>query len=553
MVLLVSAVQPALAAGAPPRVELSDGWHSMAADLDPALARLLHGGKLGVGAKLALCGCRLSSAQAGGPQQLALHANGARLARWDAPLGLQPAGRALRLRLDSLVADGGSAPAVRVVVQRHYPVQYLLTTPDGKRVHSARLEAHDAERTAEAFAAALEAWTGALRDAAERSALSLAELHAQDAGTLCARLDDAQAAPDLAALVLALLAKDRETAARQLAQLDDTQQAALRAACGRAPPALLAAERRSQALCRLALGGLRADGSPDGCVCELTVWNPPEHLLDGAGCLEGSCWQLSFLEAHDLRGAPALRLVAAAPAEQPALARPLPFALKASKLTTWTRLAPRPAAFLPRAPLPFAALGTLRPGDEFCAVGVLLQTSAPFEWRRGEACFHAFCAQPLSSELLCVRVRADAHWLSRAPPFALVALTDVRYVEHDALHGTHVASAEDHSPTAQSCAPLYARAALNALGAQLGAQPALRQHLEALSVHARKLLNGEFSLPPRSTPEPAPPPAVAEAAQQQPSERAPDGETRECVLCGASLPAAELEQHMQSCGCMSQF
>ena len=263
------------AAGA--RVALSDGWNSLDAQLDAALAQQLRRGRLAVGDKLMVSGCRLLTGEDGSPC-LAVCANGARAARWDARLGLQRRRTPPHLPLHSLVPGGGAAPSVRVVVQRHYPMQFLEKRADGsRRVRCARLEVAESEQCAERYVAALEQWVDALRRAGDKSALGARD-GAIDAAALPALIErELRSGADLAALLLALIqAHDVGAAARQLAQLDEEQLGALREACGGLrPPELAPPDRSITPFCRLALSDLAT-----GALAELTVWRPPEHVAE---------------------------------------------------------------------------------------------------------------------------------------------------------------------------------------------------------------------------------------------------------------------------------
>ncbi|KAJ1637727.1 hypothetical protein T492DRAFT_950521 [Pavlovales sp. CCMP2436] len=538
MVLLVSGVAAAPAGGGSARLELTDGWNAVGVQLDARLSALVGARRLGVGDKLVVCGSRLAgSGQDGTPPTLAVCANGTRRARWDARLGLQPPRLQMHAALRTLLPGGGAAPSVRVLVQRHYPVQFLHKQPDStRRVRSFRLEQVEAEGCAESFGSAGAQWADALRDAADKSPLN-EQLPSLDLAAVCALAEDAHTGADLAALVLALVQRDRHVAARKLGQLDHAQRVTLRAACGGlAPPELTPPEREVTAFCRLAVSDLaRGD-----CV-ELTVWWPPEHVTE-TGKLEGTCWQLSFVEACELRDA-RLRLVCAfagAGAGTGAGARaPLELALMTGKMTTWTQLPPQQVLFLLRSALPLDALCSLRTGDEFCVVGALLHTGEPYE-SRGQRCFHAFVAAADASDVLCVCVRADGHWLARAPPLSVVALTDLRYVRHDAPLGIHLASADDDAPAPGAASPQYARAAAEALRARLAADEGARAHLERLQEHVRRVVNGEvwvFPSPPNLLVGPAAAPPVPQGEDM----RVP------CEVCDAIVPQAELEQHLTLC------
>ena len=141
MVLCLAAVDLGLAA-----VELTDGWYSVWAACDEPLAAQLRRGRLRTGLKLRLWGCTAFKAEAepkraaenddnpspppweagGRPDapRLQLHANGTRRAPWDAILGLCRR-RLFRVDVDSLQANGGRAPSLRVLIARvHGPLVF---------------------------------------------------------------------------------------------------------------------------------------------------------------------------------------------------------------------------------------------------------------------------------------------------------------------------------------------------------------------------------------------------------------------------------------------
>lgn len=522
------------------RVVLSDGWHFLDAQLDATLSRRLRSGALRPGLKLVLVGCRLDGAEDGAPC-LAVHANGARLARWDARLGRLRCRKMPHFSLRTLVPGGGVAPSVCVAVQRHYAVQCLHKAADGSRtVRSLRLEQAEAERCAERHSSALAQWLDALRRAADKSTLLARRPAAPTGAELSALFDEEpQAGVDIAALLLALTEqRDLATAERQLAQLDEAQLSALSLACGGLrPPELAPPERKVHPFCRLALSDLAT-----GALAELTVWRPPEHLLE-AGKLEGSCWQLSFVEALELRDQP-LRLADAlapgrplVPAGAPAAGRPttepLRLALMTTNRTTWTPLPAQPGAFLPRSPLPFSQLHALRTGDEFCTVGALLHVSEPLAGH-GQDCFNAFVAAAGSADVLCVRVRAEAHWLARAQPLFTIALTDLRYVSYDAQYGTHLANADDDAPSAVGAAPSHARGAAEALAARLRTDPDCRAHFEARRAYVLRLVSGQVPAPANQL-------AICKNTGQGLEA------TVRCNACGEQMPQARLGPHMELC------
>ncbi|KAH0502499.1 Breast cancer type 2 susceptibility protein-like protein [Microtus ochrogaster] len=111
-------------------VELTDGWYSVKAQLDPPLVALVKSGRLTVGQKIITYGAELvGSPDACAPLEapdslrLKISANSTRPARWHSKLGFFRDPRPFPLFLSSLFSDGGSVGCVDIIVQRVYPLQ----------------------------------------------------------------------------------------------------------------------------------------------------------------------------------------------------------------------------------------------------------------------------------------------------------------------------------------------------------------------------------------------------------------------------------------------
>ncbi|THH27674.1 hypothetical protein EUX98_g6517 [Antrodiella citrinella] len=122
-----------------PRLELTDGWYRIRAELDICLARAVRNNRIRIGGKLATVGARLSEGnkEPGEPLEvydsvsLKLTGNSTHLAPWHATLGFQSQPYVSTLR--SLSSDGGVVAVMDVVVDRVYPVAYLeFVERDGK-------------------------------------------------------------------------------------------------------------------------------------------------------------------------------------------------------------------------------------------------------------------------------------------------------------------------------------------------------------------------------------------------------------------------------------
>jgi len=127
-------------------IELSDGWYSVRGCMDDIMSDFVNKGLIAVGTKLLVSNARLVGAEDGidpldecdGSSSqncnatLQLTTNATRLARWDSKLGFvnalnterNPKGRLLVKRISDVVVGGGNVPAIRLFVQRVYPLLY---------------------------------------------------------------------------------------------------------------------------------------------------------------------------------------------------------------------------------------------------------------------------------------------------------------------------------------------------------------------------------------------------------------------------------------------
>ncbi|KAH7434005.1 hypothetical protein KP509_07G096700 [Ceratopteris richardii] len=128
-------------------VELTDGWYSLIAHLDPPLIRHLRAGKIFSGQKLRVCGATLMGCtnpmpplEAFHTMRLALHINGTFRAHWMDKLGLCKR-RLMPLAFHCIKPNGGSVPSTIVGIRRIYPILYQERLPDGRSItRSARAE-----------------------------------------------------------------------------------------------------------------------------------------------------------------------------------------------------------------------------------------------------------------------------------------------------------------------------------------------------------------------------------------------------------------------------
>ena len=150
------------------RLEASDGWYALSAMLDGNLSNLVNSGKIRVGSKLVICNAQLVGSEDGiDPLDddyhsdrrscrlvLQITANNTRLARWDAKLGFvhpkytaQQGGSILIKNLSGIFPDGGTLPAIDLVICKRYPRMFLEQVKVDNRILSNHLsEADEAAR-----------------------------------------------------------------------------------------------------------------------------------------------------------------------------------------------------------------------------------------------------------------------------------------------------------------------------------------------------------------------------------------------------------------------
>ncbi|XP_068635354.1 protein BREAST CANCER SUSCEPTIBILITY 2 homolog A-like [Aristolochia californica] len=133
----------------PAKIELTDGWYSVNADLDAPLSKKLLDGKLFVGQKLRISGARLcgwvapiSALEVSSMVSLLLHINGTYRAHWAEQLGFCK-GFVTPLAFRCIKPAGGPVPRTLVGVTRLYPILYKERLADGASVfRSEKMEFH---------------------------------------------------------------------------------------------------------------------------------------------------------------------------------------------------------------------------------------------------------------------------------------------------------------------------------------------------------------------------------------------------------------------------
>jgi breast cancer 2 susceptibility protein len=131
------------------KIELTDGWYSIQAILDPKLSEFVQRGLIKVGSKLLTSNAQLIGADEGidpldgghNPSDpgckigLRLTANATRLGKWNAKLGYlklpmsaAPKGSLLVRKISDIIPGGGNIPTMQLVVSRRYPLLYYEKT-----------------------------------------------------------------------------------------------------------------------------------------------------------------------------------------------------------------------------------------------------------------------------------------------------------------------------------------------------------------------------------------------------------------------------------------
>ncbi|KAJ9094408.1 hypothetical protein QFC21_005947 [Naganishia friedmannii] len=113
-------------------LELTDGWYTIRANVDPPLSRALKTGKLRVGSKIGVSGAKLDASREGtevlrayNKSSLCITGNTTSLVAWHRRMGFthQPFIATLR----SLSPDGGNIPLLDVKVTKVFPMAYIST------------------------------------------------------------------------------------------------------------------------------------------------------------------------------------------------------------------------------------------------------------------------------------------------------------------------------------------------------------------------------------------------------------------------------------------
>ncbi|KAJ3534723.1 hypothetical protein NM688_g7090 [Phlebia brevispora] len=124
-----------------PELEVTDGWYRLSTDIDDPLERAVRKGKIKIGSKIAVVGCRVQCDRKDGGEILEMgksvclkiHGNSSQLAPWHTKLGMQKERPVSAL--GSLDPYGGFVSAIEILIVKAYPIAYLefFVTEDGRR------------------------------------------------------------------------------------------------------------------------------------------------------------------------------------------------------------------------------------------------------------------------------------------------------------------------------------------------------------------------------------------------------------------------------------
>ena len=122
-------------------MKLTDGWYEIGAVLDKALIKLADNGRIKLGTKLVICSAELvgsdeacSPLEAPASAALKISANCCRRAKWYARLGYCRTPTPFQISLSSLIRNAGPTASLHLLISRVYPLQFLETTCDNRRI-----------------------------------------------------------------------------------------------------------------------------------------------------------------------------------------------------------------------------------------------------------------------------------------------------------------------------------------------------------------------------------------------------------------------------------
>ncbi|XP_066600319.1 breast cancer type 2 susceptibility protein-like isoform X2 [Prorops nasuta] len=147
------------------KLELTDGWYSIPAAIDSAMANYIISGKLREGSKIVTSGAELLNCDRGcSPLQipsnvnLKIHTNSTRRAMWYTKMGFLRNKNPINVSLNTISPNGGLIGKCTVIVVRVYPILYHEKMPDGESIfRNARSEEKANEKYEDDYRSRMEA------------------------------------------------------------------------------------------------------------------------------------------------------------------------------------------------------------------------------------------------------------------------------------------------------------------------------------------------------------------------------------------------------------
>ncbi|KNA09601.1 hypothetical protein SOVF_152150 isoform A [Spinacia oleracea] len=280
------------------RIELTDGWYSVCAQLDVMLSKQLDAGKLFVGQKLRICGAGLngwngpvSPLKASSAISLMLHMNGTYRASWHERLGFCR-GVCAPLAFRCIKDNGGLIPRTLVGVTRIYPVLYRERLKSGGYiVRSEKLEASLTQLYNQRRSNVVEGLTSDFQRGLVGSCI---ENDYDNEGAKILKMLESAAEPEL--LMAEMSSEQLSLFSKYRAKIDETRQGDLQRLIEKALEDAGLSARNVTPFMRVRVVGLKSRGQYKGEVQReglITIWNPTEQQM--LELVEGQPYAISGL------------------------------------------------------------------------------------------------------------------------------------------------------------------------------------------------------------------------------------------------------------------
>ncbi|GMH26534.1 hypothetical protein Nepgr_028377 [Nepenthes gracilis] len=280
------------------RIELTDGWYSIDAQLDVLLSQYLAVGKLFVGQKLRICGADLCGWT--GPLSpfeatnvhLLLHVNGTYRAGWADRLGFcRVACTPLAFRC--IKGNGGPVPLTLVGVTRIYPILYRERLSNGRCiVRSDKMEAKFMQLHNQKCSNIIEDIMSEFQRGVNRS--SCTNDRNNEEGAKILKMLETAAEPEV--LMVEMSSEQLASLSTYKAKLEAIRQSDMQKSIEKALKAAGLSDREVTPFMRVRVAGLTRKGQPkrrgpdEGLI---TIWNPTEKQL--LELVEGQAYAVSGL------------------------------------------------------------------------------------------------------------------------------------------------------------------------------------------------------------------------------------------------------------------